>query len=297
LQQPYGFLFQIKISMKKLLFMLVISMLSFQLFAQGNGKWDIILKLNGEELAGKVTEVGDDDIKFNYAGETVIYKIKKSDILKITFSSGRIEVINKLPEVQNGTPQNAESAGTSGPFGLEDHHNKVAILPFTYIKDDQSAADELGVKVQNECFAFLSKHAGALTFLDPRTTNAKLIKAGVTKENVKGYSMDEICNILGVEFVVEGMVVIDRGAQATSNYGNMKTNDNYNYKNNSNTYKTSGGSSSTSTQYYINNVTIGVYNDKGTTLFSQERKSMLNLQGEYKSALDYLLKRSPVYFK
>lgn len=283
--------------MKKLLFMLVTSLLSLQLLAQGNGKWDIILKLNGEELAGKVTEVGEDDIKFNYAGETVIYKIKKSDILKITFSSGRIEVINKLPEVQAGTPANAEPSGNSGPFGLEDHHNKVAILPFTYIKDDQSAADELGVKVQNECFAFLSKHAGALSFLDPRTTNAKLIKAGVTKENIKGYSMDEICNILGVEFVVEGMVVIDRGAQATSNYGNMKTTDNYNYKNNSNSYKTSGGSSSTSTQYYINNVTIGVYNDKGTTLFSQERKSLLNIQGEYKSALDYLLKRSPVYFK
>jgi FAD synthase len=173
----------------------------------------------------------------------------------------------------------------------------VAILPFSYIKDDQTTSDELGVKVQNECFAFLGKHAGVLTILDPRTTNAKLIKAGVTRENVKGYTMEEICNILGVEFVVEGMVVIDRGQQSTSSYGNMKTTDSYNNKNNSGTYKTTGGSTTTSTQYYINHVTVGVYNDKGSTLFSQERKSMLNLQGEYKSALDYLLKRTPIYSK
>lgn len=285
--------------MKKLYFLLLTGMLSLQLFAQGNGKWDIILKLNGEELAGKVTEVGDDEIKFTYAGETVVYKIKKADILKVTYSSGRIEVFNKAPE-----PSASPAAGSNGsasesksPYSLEDHHNKVAILPFSYIKDDQTGSDELGVKVQNECFAFLNKHAGVLTILDPRTTNAKLIKAGVTRENVKGYTMEEICNILGVEFVVEGMVVIDRGQQSSSSYGNMKTTDNYNSKNNSGTYKTTGGSTTTSTQYYINNVTIGVYNDKGSTLYSQERKSLLNLQGEYKSALDYLLKRTPIYSK
>jgi hypothetical protein len=284
--------------MKKLYFLLLTGLLSLQLFAQGNGKWDIILKLNGEELAGKVTEVGDDEIKFTYAGETVVYKIKRTDILKVTYSSGRIEIFNKSAEVKSAP---AEGNGTvqpaTGPYSLEDHHNKVAILPFSYIKDDQSASDELGVKVQNECFAFLNKHAGVLIILDPRTTNAKLIKAGVTRENVKGYTMEEICNILGVEFVVEGMVVIDRGQQSSSSYGNMKTTDNYNSKNNSGTYKTTGGSTTTSTQYYINNVTIGVYNDKGSTLYSQERKSMLNLQGEYKSALDYLLKRTPLYSK
>ena len=285
-------------TMKKLYFLLLTGLLSLQLFAQGNGKWDIILKLNGEELAGKVTEVGDDEIKFTYAGETVVYKIKRTDILKVTYSSGRIEIFNKSAEVKSAP---AEGNGTvqpaTGPYSLEDHHNKVAILPFSYIKDDQSASDELGVKVQNECFAFLNKHAGVLIILDPRTTNAKLIKAGVTRENVKGYTMEEICNILGVEFVVEGMVVIDRGQQSSSSYGNMKTTDNYNSKNNSGTYKTTGGSTTTSTQYYINNVTIGVYNDKGSTLYSKERKSMLNLQGEYKSALDYLLKRTPLYSK
>jgi len=279
--------------MKQLVSALFAVLFAISLFAQGNGKWDIILKLNGEELAGKVTEVSDEDVKFSYAGETVVYKIKKSEILKITFSSGRIEVINKAPEAKvNGT-----TAPASAAFNLEEHHNKVAILPFTYIKEDQTTAEELGVKVQNECFAFLSKHAGVLTILDPRTTNARLIKAGVTRENVKGYSMEDICNILAVEFVVEGMVVIDRGQQTTSSYGNMKTTDSYNSKNNSGTYKATGGSSSTSTQYYINNVTIGVYNDKGSTLYSQERKSLLNLQGEYKSALDYLLKRTPIYSK
>jgi TolB-like protein len=285
--------------MKNIFLLLLTGLFSLQLFAQGNGKWDIILKLNGEELTGKVTEVGDDEIKFTYSGETVVYKIKRADILKVTYSSGRIEIFNKASEPSRSpdTGSNSSASENKGSFGLEDHHNKVAILPFSYIKDDQKTSDELGVKVQNECFAFLNKHSGVLTILDPRTTNAKLIKAGVTSENVKGYTMEEICNILGVEFVVEGMVVIDRGQQSSSSSGNIKTTDNYNSKNNSSTYKTTGGSTTTSTQYYINNVTIGVYNDKGSTLYSQERKSFLNMQGEYKSALDYLLKRTPLYSK
>jgi hypothetical protein len=285
--------------MKNIFLLLLTGLFSLQLFAQGNGKWDIILKLSGEELAGKVTEVGDDEIKFTYAGETVVYKFKRTDIMKVTYSSGRIEIFNKSPEPSRSpdAASNSSASENKAPFALEDHHNKVAILPFSYIKDDQKTSDELGVKVQNECFAFLNKHSGVLTILDPRTTNAKLIKAGVTKENVKGYTMEEICNILGVEFVVEGMVVIDRGQQSSSSYSNLKTTDNYNDKNNSSTYKTTGGSTSTSTQYYINNVTIGVYNDKGSTLFSQVRKSLLNMQGEYKSALDYLLKRTPIYSK
>lgn len=48
------------------------------IFAQQPAKNDVILKLNGEELAGKVLKINDGDIDFSYAGETLVYNIKKS---------------------------------------------------------------------------------------------------------------------------------------------------------------------------------------------------------------------------
>ncbi|MCH5596576.1 hypothetical protein [Niabella ginsengisoli] len=48
---------------------------------------DIILKTNGDELQGKVVEIEDDEVKFTYEGESLIYKIKKQDIVKVTYGS------------------------------------------------------------------------------------------------------------------------------------------------------------------------------------------------------------------
>jgi preprotein translocase subunit YajC len=51
---------------------------------------DVVLKLNGEEMSGKVTEINDDNIRFIYKGETETYTIKKADIMKITFANGTL---------------------------------------------------------------------------------------------------------------------------------------------------------------------------------------------------------------
>jgi preprotein translocase subunit YajC len=51
--------------------------------------------MNGEELAGKVTEIGEDDVKFTYAGETVVYKLKKSDIIRFIIFLEITEITNR----------------------------------------------------------------------------------------------------------------------------------------------------------------------------------------------------------
>jgi len=56
---------------------------------------DIVQKTNGEEMKGKVTRITDTDISFVYAGETLEYSIKKSDIQKVTYASARTEVLAK----------------------------------------------------------------------------------------------------------------------------------------------------------------------------------------------------------
>jgi hypothetical protein len=56
-------------------------------------KSDVILTIKGEEMIGDIQEINDSEIKFSYKGEKLLYTLKKSDIQKITFGSGRIEVI------------------------------------------------------------------------------------------------------------------------------------------------------------------------------------------------------------
>ncbi|MET0464257.1 MAG: hypothetical protein ABW007_13925 [Chitinophagaceae bacterium] len=264
-------------------------------------KTDVILKINGDELTGKVTEIGDSDVKFTYQGEELNYSIKKADILKITFASGRIEFFNKPPLSSERkaddppAPSSPAARQPSGP-GLEDHHNKVAILPFSFLKDNQDAGTEMGYKVQDDVFTYLNKHAAGLTIIDPRTTNALLVKKGITRETMRGVTMDEICNILGVEYVVDGGITQNRAAQTTSGFGSANASTTYN--DNKDKTKVSASNYSASYQYYSTHVSINVYTDKNDNIYNQTRRGLINTtDGSYDSPLEYLLKRCPLYRK
>lgn len=275
--------------MKRLSVIIVLLFATLVSFAQF-GKNDVILKLNGDELTGRVVKINDADLDFTYAGETLIYNIKKSEILKITYGSGRIEVFNKPAR------QPAGAAQEHGGPGLEDHHNKVAILPFGFIRDGQPADESISDEVQNECFSFMNKHAGVFTIINPRTTNAQLIKAGINRSNIKGYTMDDICNLLGVEYVVDGLVTLNKTTQTTyqSNSGKTTSKDG---KDDEKDRKYNSSSYGTTTQNYQTNLNLSIYNDKGTSVYSQDRTAFWNTQDAYKNTLEYLLKRSPLYTK
>jgi hypothetical protein len=277
---------------KFILTLMACCILGLSLFAQSvaKPKEDVIIKINGDELRGKITEVNDDQIKFVYTNETVVYTIKKSDILKVTYSSGRIEVFNKV-SLPSTTGDNAK---TPAPVAnAESHHNKIAILPFKMIRDGQETADAMGEQVQNECFSFLNKHAGVHSILNPRNTNKLLAKAGVNKDNVGTYSMEDLCNILGVEYIVDGIVTINQGVTTNmqSNYGNVNNNN----KNNNTRFNSS--SFGTTQQNFKTSLMLRIYNEKGEDVYNQERKAFATTQDAYVATLHYLLKRSPIYSK
>ncbi|MCF1716031.1 hypothetical protein L0U88_15430 [Flavihumibacter sp. RY-1] len=286
--------------MKKLLIGILLIFFSSILLAQTDTKNDVILKLNGDELVGKVMEIDDNEIKFTYKGESLVYKIKKTDVLKITYSSGRIEMFSKPALPSEASSKSASTAAMSGP-GLADHHNKVAILPYAFLKDGETASDDISFKVQNETFAFLNRHAGVMSIVDPRTSNALLIKAGINRETIKGYTMDDLCNILGVEYVIDGIVSVNKGNQTNITTGNSNTTYSSGNNNKNNQYKSreksSGSVVSTSTQNFETSLTLSIYNDKGVSIYSQERRSFWNTQDAYKITLEYLLKRCPLYSK
>ena len=122
--------------------------------------------------------------------------------------------------------------------------------------------------------------------------------------------MGEICNILGVEFIVQGVVSVEKTTQqnynsyyeTSKNKGNNKAyidSKGHLVGNPMNDGKTQsyGSSSSTSVQNYATSMTINIYNDKGDNIFSQDHTSFWNTQDAYKITLKYLAKRMPLYKK
>jgi len=146
-------------------FILLLLLISTTLIAQNTT--DIILKTNGDEMIGKVKAISDETVDFVYQNESVTYHVKVVDIVKINFTSGRIQFFNKF------------DAKDKPKASLEDHHNKVAILPFGFIKDQQVGSNAMFNKIQEESYTTFKEHAGGLQFQLPRTTNTLLIKAGV----------------------------------------------------------------------------------------------------------------------
>ncbi len=287
----------------KLLFVLIFAFVGT---ISGQQKPDILLKLNGEENVGKVLEINDSSVKFTFQGETLVYTIKKQDILKITYGSGRIEFINKpkLPSESNAASEPPKDNTVAKNDGLASHHNKVAILPFKYLIDKVDAGEEMTYKVQDEAFSFLSKHIGNLELQSPNTTNALLIKAGVSNNNIRGFTTGEICNILGVEYILQGTITQNKTTASniqTTNGSYKNNSDNNNKGNIGSIFGSSGRANSstfsTSTQNYKTSVTMNVFNDKGESTFSQNHDSFWSSTDAYKITLQYLLKRTPIYRK
>jgi len=256
--------------------------LGFNAIAQN----DIILKTNGEEMIGAVTAIEDNDVKFIYKNETIPYTVSKISISKITFSSVRVEFFNESSV-------------------LKDHHNKVAILPFTFIKNQADGSHVMSEEIQQETYTLFNANKGNLTFQDVRNTNRLLGKAGIGANDEQNYSMGEICDLLGVEYVIQGLVAIEGTSQSSysATRVNVKTNDKPAVKtfigklfDDSGKNVTSGTSSST-TQNYATTITMNIYNDKGDNIFTKDHESFWQSQDAYKVTLKYLAKRTPFYTK
>lgn len=283
--------------MKKSFLFLLSLLFSISVFAQSpsnDPKTDVILKINGEEMKGKITKINDTEVTFIYSGETLEYAVKKSDILKITHASGRVETLNQ-PPLPSDIRKNDQPVMKSSPA---DHHNKIAVLPFHFLIENQPGADEIGMSAQQDAYAFLSEHAAGYTLVDPRTTNALLVKAGATKENITGFTMNELCNILGVEYIIDGTVKQNKAAQTSYTNDNSNTNLKRNGNDKVTGVKTGGSTYSSAEQRYDTAVSLSIYMDNNTSIFNQSHKAFFsNTDGGYKSPLQYLLKRSPLYRK
>lgn len=74
--------------MKKLVFILFLATAALSLGAQ-----DIVVLESGEAVKAKVTEIDDFSVRYRLYGEPegVVYKVRKADVAKIIYESGRVE--------------------------------------------------------------------------------------------------------------------------------------------------------------------------------------------------------------
>ncbi len=278
--------------MSRPLLLLLAILLSISAFAQT--PVDVILKVNGDEMKGKITKITDTDLTFIYSGETLEYTVKKSDILKITHSSGRVEIVNQ-PPLPSDIRKNDQIVMKGTPA---EHHNRIAILPFHYLMENQPGADEIGLSAQQDTYAFLSQHSAGYTLIDPRTTNALLAKGGVTKDNITGFTMNELCNILGVEYIIDGTVKQNKASQTSYSSDNSNTNVKRNGNDKVTKVNTYGSTYSNAEQRYDVSVSLSIYNDNNANIYNQSHRAFFsNTDGGFGSPLQYLLKRCPLYRK
>lgn len=278
--------------MKKVYLLLLTCMLSLNIFAQPAKvvKEDVVYKINGDEMKGKITKISDTDITFIYSGETLEYIVKKSDIQKIVHSSGRVEIISEQ------AAQDRQKDAVTMQASPVDHHNKIAVLPFSYLVDNQPGSDQIGYKAQEDTYAYLTKHSAGYTILDPRTTNALLVKGGVTKDKMMGFTMKEICDILGVEYVVDGTVMQNKGYQTSSSSGSSNTKVKRDGDKDVKGVSSYGSNYSNSVQRYEVAVSLHIYMDTNASIYNQSHKAFwTNTDGSYSSPLEYLLKKCPLY--
>lgn len=245
---------------------------------------DVVYMLNGDINKGKVTAINNETVGFVYSGETLAYTFKKSEINKIEFASGRTQVINEQP---SKTTTLEAQLGAKG---------KLAVMPFTVVSNDESLnTTSMGEELQHYTIESIQKNTSGVTVLDPVTTNALLLKNGITKENIKSFMPAEIAKLIGVEFVVYGSGTINfKGTYST---GTNTTSYKDKEKSSDKDKKTSGRETNTNynttkTQYDTN-VELIVYNDQGQDLYSVKRNAFGTSLDTYQGTVNYLVKRSP----
>ncbi|AWW29695.1 hypothetical protein DN752_05915 [Echinicola strongylocentroti] len=270
--------------------MMVMSLTIFHLEAIAQEeKNDVIVKLDGSKMEGKVTSIGSSSIKFKYAGEDLEYEVNKDEINKIEFASGRTETINE-PAAPSAVPT-ASQRPASTP---EDRRNKLAVLPFQIITNDQGMmVDALRSKAQNECANSFRKNTSLISVQDPMITNSILEQNGIDGHHLAtAANPQEIAVLLGVEYVVFGSTDIEnKGAVTTgSAYSTEKEKEKNRKETKTTTY--SGGSATTTINYDCS-VSLKVFSDQGSNVYADSREAFGNDSDSYVNSLNYMVKRTP----
>ncbi|WP_197076957.1 hypothetical protein [Hymenobacter terrenus] len=263
-------------------------------FAQS--KADAVIMLNGTKKEGKVIAILANTVKFKHAGENLEYELKRDEISRIQFASGRVETINEAPATA-ASPSSPVSRSTSNPA---DRKNKIAVLPFQFVSNELGfQPGPMSKQLQADCAKSLIKNTSNVIVQDPLTTNRLLAKGNIDLNNAADVDPEALAVVLGVEYVVFGSVnVLNEGSLSSGGaVTTYKDKEKQKRDKNNRDTKASGtvvtGNSAVTTTNYDTKVELTIYTDQGSTYYSKSKNAFGSGADSYSSSLNYLIKRTP----
>ena len=253
---------------------------------------DQLFLTNGEQHSVTVKKVEPTTITYSFAGEELENVVKKENVAKIIFKSGREQVFS-------GTPPVASESSVSRSDDYEYpamEEAKGAILPFEFVFDGAPSLEE-GILAQEYYYADVMKkpERNTISYQDPETTLRRLREAGIASpDDLRGYEMAEVARIVGAGVLVTGKIVVkyNKTTTRTSESTTVKVDEK---KKKGKVYKSEYN---TSTDEFNTRVTFKIYDKDGGLVMNKTRSPFLGTTREsYILTLSYLMKRTPYYQK
>ena len=254
-----------------------------------NAEADQLFLLNGDQQSVTVKKVDPETITYSFVGEDLENVIKKDEVAKIVFKSGREQVFSNTPAMTE--------ASRSNDYKYPPMEEKMgAVLPFDFVFDDASSPEE-GEQAQEYYYSELMRkpERNTINYQDLETTRRRLRDAGIGgADDLQTYDMAEIAKIVGVGVLITGKIVVkyDKTVSNSSESTTVKVDDK---KNKGKAYT---NEYSTSRDEFSTRVTFKIYNQDGNKLLEESRVPFLgSTRDSYVSTLSYLMKRTPFYKK
>ncbi len=278
------------------LMLLLLGFIATAAFSQNSEtkKTDRIIRKDFVVIDCTITKMTDNFVEYSLPNETLVTELDLSKVGRIEFASGRIQTFDAAPQGEQAEVV-MENMGASPK--MERKQNTIAVLPVPYVNSETMASSEEVAKfAQNDIYSKLidkSSNIFPLTVQDLRTTNSLLRKAGIDYKNIDEIPIEELEDILGVDNIVAAKVsyTLTENRQSSTyksgetKYGNDKTK-NQNYSSTTDNIE----------KIYKYHVYFDMYRN-GTKIYTQTRQPFFSMEDSWKDAVQYLLKRSPIYTK
>lgn len=262
-------------------------------FSQEKKKVDKIYFNDGSTIEVFVKKVTANQVVYSYPNETVQNEEDVANISSIVFASGRRqEFKHDNSNNQSGDYADQEKAEINyKPI----EPNTISILPVVFHeKESGRLMEEQSKMAQARIYDFFEdapNKISPLTLQDTRNTNAYLRKANVDFAALDETPVVELEKMLGTEFLVLSKVVMDVRHNTTVNESTWKKDEKKDNKRTDASYTTV---SANENKIYNYVVVLEIY--KGNKkIYNESRKPFLTTEDAWKDALEYMLKRSPIY--
>lgn len=267
------------------------------------GQNDVVVMANGDIKQGKVTAMEESTVKFKHAGEDLEYSLKKAEISKIQFASGRVQEFGGTAQAAVAPAAAAAPTAASVPAvttTAAERKGKLAVVPIDVITNDPGLNPEtMGVQIQHEAVNSFRSHSRGISVQDPRTTSSILLKHNIGPGELAAMAPGEVAMMLGVEFIAYGVVNIQNEGTMTTGSAvtTYKDKDDRSYSSGESHKRSKGtevssGSSSTTVNYDCK-VELSIYNEQGNNVYSDSRDAFGLSLDSYNNGLNYMIRRTP----